>query len=119
GHRRKILDAIREVAAKASADHSGTEMPHPAERRQLTVMFCDLVGSTALSARLDPEDLQEVLRAYQSRVKDVVRAYGGGLQEHLHDAQRLLFFLLPVLGGMVLKVECALGQGVPEAGCVE
>ena len=75
GHRRKILDAIREVAAKASADHSRTEMPHHAERRQLTVMFCDLVGSTALSACLDPEDLQEVLRAYQSRVKDVVRDY--------------------------------------------
>jgi hypothetical protein len=52
GHRRKILDAIGEVAASASADHSNTEMPHQAERRQLTVMFCDLVGSTALSARL-------------------------------------------------------------------
>jgi SAM domain (Sterile alpha motif) len=52
GHRRKILDAIREVAARGSADHPGTEMPHHAERRQLTVMFCDLVGSTALSTRL-------------------------------------------------------------------
>jgi len=71
GHRRKILDAIKELAARASADDSGTVMPHHAERRQLTVMFCDLVGSTALSARLDPEDLQEILRAYRSPERDL------------------------------------------------
>src|SRR5215467_6980076 len=56
GHRRKILDAIEKLAETGSADKPGPiTFPH-AERRQLTVMFCDLVGSTALSARLDPEE---------------------------------------------------------------
>jgi len=61
-----------------------TPNPHPlsAERRQLTVMFCDLVGSTALSARLDPEDLREVMRAYQQTCAEVIQrheeAYCGG-----------------------------------------
>ena len=91
GHRRKILDAIRELAARAAADDSGTEVPHDAERRQLTVMFCDLVGSTALSARLDPEDLQEILRAYQSQVKDVVRGYGGYIARYLGDGALVYF----------------------------
>ncbi len=91
GHRRKILDAIGEVAKRASADHSSTEMPHQAERRQLTVMFCDLVASTALSARLDPEDLQEVLRAYRSQVKDGVRGYGGYVAKYMGDGALVYF----------------------------
>ena len=91
GHRRKILDAIGEVAARVSADHSSTEMPHQAERRQLTVMFCDLVASTALSARLDPEDLQEVLRAYRSQVKDGVRGYGGYVAKYMGDGALVYF----------------------------
>jgi class 3 adenylate cyclase/tetratricopeptide (TPR) repeat protein len=91
GHRRKILDAIGEVAQRASADHSSTEMPHHAERRQLTVMFCDLVASTGLSARLDPEDLQEVLRAYRSQVKDVVRGYGGYVAKYMGDGALVYF----------------------------
>ena len=48
-----------------------------AERRQLTVMFCDLVGSTALSARIDPEDLREVIAAYHKCVAETVRRFGG------------------------------------------
>jgi hypothetical protein len=62
---------------------SSTQSPTPstqppaAERRQLTVMFCDLVGSTALSAQLDPEELREVVRAYQETCTDVVRRYDG------------------------------------------
>jgi class 3 adenylate cyclase/tetratricopeptide (TPR) repeat protein len=91
GHRRKILDAISELAARAPADDSGTEMPHQAERRQLTVMFCDLVGSTALSARLDPEDLQQILRAYQSRIKDVVQGYGGYIARYMGDGALVYF----------------------------
>jgi class 3 adenylate cyclase len=91
GHRRKILDAVREVAARAPADDSATEMPHHTERRQLTVMFCDLVGSTALSARLDPEDLQEILRAYQSQVKDVVRGYAGYIARYMGDGVLVYF----------------------------
>src|SRR6266702_5678594 len=67
GHRRKILRALAELPAAAAPAETATE-PAPrdeAERRQLTVMFADLVGSTALSARMDPEDLREVISAYQ------------------------------------------------------
>src|SRR5215468_2613751 len=74
GHRRRLLNAItalgrpptRDVGQSATSVTSGPPSPPPidAERRQLTVMFCDLVGSTALSARLDPEDLREVVAAY-------------------------------------------------------
>jgi class 3 adenylate cyclase/tetratricopeptide (TPR) repeat protein len=91
GHRRKILDAIKELAARASADVSGPEMPHHAERRQLTVMFCDLVGSTALSARLDPEDLQEILGSYRSQVEDVACGYGGYIAKYMGDGALLYF----------------------------
>src|SRR5262245_27432863 len=68
GHRRKLLQAIAalgaEVATAAvSTAVSGASARADAERRQLTLMFCDLVGSTALSARLDPEDLREVYGA--------------------------------------------------------
>jgi class 3 adenylate cyclase len=102
GHRRKILDAIGKFAATASTDESGPmALPH-AERRQLTVMFCDLVGSTALATRLDPEDMQELLRGYQSNVEDVVRGFGGYIssdgvlvyfgypQAHEDDAERAI-----------------------------
>ena len=69
GHRRKMLAAIAELASAvpASPQPALTE-PKPqdtAERRQVTVMFSDLVGSTALSAHMDPEDLREVISAYQ------------------------------------------------------
>jgi hypothetical protein len=68
GHRRKLLDAIAALGASAAtvtvtAAVSDVSTPAEAERRQLTVMFCDLVGSTALSARLDPEDLRRILGA--------------------------------------------------------
>ena len=67
GHRRKILAAAAHLAAPArSVPAPGpTASTDAAERRQLTVMFCDLVGSTALSARLDPEDMRQVIRGYQ------------------------------------------------------
>ena len=71
GHRRKMLAAIREDVGSAApvcpepvTDLEPTR-PDSAERRQITVMFSDLVGSTALSARMDPEDLREVISAYQ------------------------------------------------------
>src|SRR5215472_18065741 len=74
GDRRKLLDAIAALRAGAPPSpvtEQPSEVPGPAptpgaeaERRQLTVMFCDLVGSTALSARLDPEDLRSVIGAY-------------------------------------------------------
>ena len=61
-HRRTLLEAIAALRGKANAAEQQATAAPAAERRQLTVMFCDLVGSTALSARLDPEDLREVTR---------------------------------------------------------
>jgi class 3 adenylate cyclase len=66
-----------------------------AERRQLTVMFCDLVGSTALSAQLDPEELREVVRAYQEICTTVIRQYDGHVAQHLGDGL-LVYFGYPV-----------------------
>src|SRR6202162_5070936 len=69
GDRLKMLRAIRELADPPTAPPPAKMVLAPqdaAERRQLTVMFCDLVGSTALSARMDPEDLREVISAYQA-----------------------------------------------------
>lgn len=62
-----------------------------AERRQLTVMFCDLVGSAALSARLDPEELREVLRAYQAATEAVVQRFGGTIVQYLGDGVLVYF----------------------------
>ena len=83
GHRRKLLAAIAALGAEpptvaqsaASASSAPTSVATiDAERRQLTVMFCDLVGSTALSSRLDPEDLREVISAYHRAVAEIGRA---------------------------------------------
>jgi class 3 adenylate cyclase/predicted ATPase len=79
GHRRKLLKAI----ATLPAEHSAA-VP-AAERRQLTVMFCDLVGSTELAARLDPEDLREVIAAYHRTVADVVRSFDGFVAKYMGD----------------------------------
>jgi class 3 adenylate cyclase len=57
-----------------------------AERRQLTVMFCDLVDSTKLSGQLDPKDYREVLRAYQATCSGVIQRYDGYMAQHLGDA---------------------------------
>ena len=67
GHRKRVLKAIAELGAARTPPTSANAATSAdvAERRQLTVMFCDLVGSIALSARLDPEDMREVIRAYQ------------------------------------------------------
>ena len=85
GHRRKLLDAIAALRAEASAPtplsdaalETDEAAKDTAERRQVTVMFSDLVGSTALSARMDPEDLREVISAYQKCVAETVRRFGG------------------------------------------
>ena len=65
-----------------------------AERRQVTVMFSDLVGSTALSARMDPEDLREVISAYQKCVAETVRRFGGFVAKYLGDGV-LIYFGFP------------------------
>jgi class 3 adenylate cyclase/tetratricopeptide (TPR) repeat protein/ABC-type transport system involved in cytochrome c biogenesis ATPase subunit len=92
GHRRKMLRAIRDlgsapVSVTAPTTPVATEQTRQdsAERRQLTVMFCDLVGSTALSRRLDPEDLGEVIRGYQDAMSGVVARHGGYVANFLGD----------------------------------
>jgi class 3 adenylate cyclase/predicted ATPase len=101
GHRRKIMRAIREFAASpvsgvpercASAATDTQAAPRDtAERRQVTVMFFDLVGSTALSARMDPEDLREVISAYQKCVAETVRRFGGFVAKYMGDGVLVYF----------------------------
>jgi class 3 adenylate cyclase len=95
GHRRKMLAAIAEVggAAPVSPQVVLTE-PKPqdtAERRQVTVMFSDLVGSTALSGRMDPEDLREVISAYHKCVADTVQRFGGFVAKYMGDGVLVYF----------------------------
>jgi class 3 adenylate cyclase/tetratricopeptide (TPR) repeat protein len=90
GHRRLLLDAIATLIASNKAPDLAATSPPPgpepqAERRQLTVLFCDLVGSTALSARLDPEDLRAVIGAYHRRVAAVIEHAGGFVAKYMGD----------------------------------
>jgi predicted ATPase/class 3 adenylate cyclase len=66
-------------------------LPSRAERRQLTVMFCDLVGSTLLAAQLDPEDMLEVIRSYQSVVSSTVQRFGGFIARNIGDGVLVYF----------------------------
>src|SRR5215471_11629424 len=86
GHRRKLLAAI--AALRSDTDPGPQIAPRPsisAERRQLTVMFCDLVGSTALAARLDPEDLLEVMGAFHTVVAEVIGNFQGFIARYMGD----------------------------------
>jgi hypothetical protein len=89
GHRRKMLAAIAELvgAVQAPPQRALTESKpqDTAERRQVTVMFSDLVGSTALSARMDPEDLREVISTYQRCVAETVQRLGGFVAKYMGD----------------------------------
>ena len=118
GPRKKLLKAISKLTSDpvSTETHEATAISTPdAERRQLTVMFCDLVGSTELSQILDPEDMREVNRAYQDACKnaieryegyvarymgDGVLAYFGYPMAHEDDAQRSLLAGLEVVGAM-------------------
>jgi class 3 adenylate cyclase len=103
GHRRKLLDAIaalrdRATASAPSIDVAATPAAPSAppedraERRQVTVMFSDLMGSTALSARMDPEDLREVI--YQKCVADTVGRFAGFVAKYMGDGV-LIYFGFP------------------------
>jgi class 3 adenylate cyclase/predicted ATPase len=98
GHRRQLLLAMAEmIGVKKNTDPppSATEPPitphDAAERRQVTVMFSDLVGSTALSARMDPEDLREVISAYQKCVSETVQRFGGFVAKYMGDGVLVYF----------------------------
>ena len=102
GHRRKLLDAIAalhaDVDREAPPDGVATASASPrvspedrAERRQVTVMFSDLVGSTGLSGRMDPEDLREVISVYQKFVAETVQRFGGFVAKYMGDGVLIYF----------------------------
>src|SRR5262252_934625 len=77
---------VRQRASAPSVPHTSE-----AERRQLTVLFCDLVDSTRLASQLDPEDLREVIRAYQAACDQVIQRYGGYIAQYLGDGLLIYF----------------------------
>ena len=102
GHRLKLLDAIAALRGNASAKAPPVDVATPssaantspedrAERRQVTVMFSDLVGSTALSAQMDPEDLRDVISAYQKSVTETVNRFGGFVAKYMGDGVLVYF----------------------------
>ena len=103
GHRRRLLEAIAVLHSEgAPTDDPVRLAPSPAEtlglsdstvaeRRPLSVMFCDLIGSTALSARLDPEDLREVIRAYQACVTTTIQQFDGFIARYVGDGVLIYF----------------------------
>ncbi len=100
GHRRQLLEAIAALYREDTSAGDRTSA-HPtgnlgssettAERRPLSVMFCDLVGSTALSSRLDPEDLRDVIRAYQACVAAIIQQFDGFIARYVGDAVLIYF----------------------------
>ncbi|MGB7303068.1 MAG: adenylate/guanylate cyclase domain-containing protein, partial [Burkholderiaceae bacterium] len=108
GHR---LQLLKSIAALSPGDEVVAQGPGPgknvsaetpvvtptniktsaAERRQLTVMFCDLVGSTEMSARLDPEDLRDILRAYQASAAEEISRFDGHIAQYLGDGLLVYF----------------------------
>src|SRR5215831_13693584 len=102
GHRKVLLAAIAELKELALSDartatsvqglQPGLPSPtDPAERRLVSILFCDLVGSTALARRLDPEDMRVLLRSYQDRVAGAVTRYGGHVAQYLGDGVMAFF----------------------------
>ena len=95
GHRKRMLRAIDELRITPlpapAAPESTPSHTDRAERRQLTVMFCDLIGSTALAARLDPEDLREVIAAYHGAVAEVVAGFDGFVAKYMGDGVLVYF----------------------------
>jgi class 3 adenylate cyclase len=94
GHRKKLLKAIAALPLPTSATPAAhTPIPasappiarQEAERRQLTVLFCDLVRSTALAARRDPEDMGRVIHAYQECCAAVIERWGGQVAKYMGD----------------------------------
>jgi class 3 adenylate cyclase/predicted ATPase len=107
GHRRKLLADIAALGATVTAASE-------AERRQLTVMFCDLVGSTELSSRLDPEDLREVIGAYHRAVAEVVTGFDGFVAKYMGDGV-LVYFGYPSAHEDDAEHAVRAGLGVIEA----
>ena len=93
GHRKKLLRAIAELGSEPASTATAADATRPseAERRQLTVMFCDLVGSTALSEQLDPEDLRAVIGAFQEACAGVIAGFEGYIARYMGDGLLVYF----------------------------
>jgi class 3 adenylate cyclase/tetratricopeptide (TPR) repeat protein len=113
GHRRRLLDGIAALSAAAPVA-ANARTRADAERRQLTVMFCDLVGSTALSARLDPEDLREIIGAYHRAVAEIVAGFDGFVAKYMGDGV-LVYFGYPRAHEDDAERAVRAGLGVVEA----
>ena len=120
GHRKKLLRAIEnrneQSVAPETTTRQATHEAHPreAERRQLTVLFCDLVGSTALASRLDPEDMREVLRSYQDACAGVVKRHEGFVAKYMGDGV-LVYFGYPTAHEDDAERAINAGLGIVEA----
>jgi class 3 adenylate cyclase len=103
GARLKLLKAIaalpKEFAGDIPASSLATQAVQSAERRHVTVMFSDLVGSTALSTRMDPEDLRKLISAYQKCVTDAVQRFGGFVAKYMGDGSRTASAPCPASAG--------------------
>jgi TOMM system kinase/cyclase fusion protein len=106
--------ATPEAALPQTAPPSAAPSTPEAERRQLTVLFCDLVGSTALSAQLDPEDLREVVRAYQATCAKVIARFDGHIAQYLGDGL-LVYFGYPLAHEDDAQRAVRAGLGIVEA----
>ena len=96
GPRKAILEAAQQLAKgntlrEEASKSTPSEPQREAERRQITVMFCDLVGSTALSKKLDPEELRDVMQAYRKACTDVIARYDGHVAQYLGDGVMVYF----------------------------
>jgi class 3 adenylate cyclase len=125
GHRRKILASIAELTGATPTTSQPEAEPKPgddAERRQLTVMFADLVGSTALSTKLDPEDLRSVIGAYHKCVAQTVGRFGGFVARYMGDGV-LIYFGYPQAheddAEWAVRCGLALIEAVGKLGSVE
>src|SRR5215471_10850613 len=121
GHRRKMLAAIAELTGAAPvmsqpASPPEEKRPHDAERRQLTVMFTDLVGSTALSTKLDPEDLRSVIGAYHKSVADTVAQFEDDAERAVHAGLALIESVGKLRGESPLEVRIGVATGVVVVG---
>ncbi|MGH8712527.1 MAG: adenylate/guanylate cyclase domain-containing protein [Casimicrobiaceae bacterium] len=121
GHRKKLLKAIGALSPADDTAGGRTELRpgsssrrDDGERRQLTVMFCDLVGSTALSTRIDPEDLRDVIRAFQDTCGKVIARYDGYVAKYLGDGV-LVYFGYPQAHENDAERAARTGLGIVEA----
>src|SRR6478672_12192229 len=90
GHRRKLLRAIKDLPNGTPPPPTVTSDDH-AQRRHVTVMFCDLVGSSALSPRFDPEDVRSILLAYHECLSQTVGEHGGTIARYMGDGALVYF----------------------------